>query len=1363
MVNITQGGLNFNVNLDTSGFLRGANIIEQSNANLIATLQALNNRIIDNNRRQENSFASLGKSIAGFFAVGQIKSFITEVVNVRGEFQKVNSAFETMLGSKEKADKLMAQAVRLAAITPFDLAGVTTGAKQLLAYGFAAEDVTANLTMLGNIASGVGSTLTDIVYLYGTLKASGRVTQIDINQFANRGIPIYEELAKSMGVANDKVRQLVSSGQVGFPQIEKAFKNMTGAGGRFFELMEKQSKSLSGQVANLEDAWSQMINSIGEQSEGILAGSISAATALVENYDKVLKALGVIISMYGTYKAAIILSTIATSGLTAVETLHYGVLVIVQKAQALLNATILANPYVAAATAIAGLVAALILFTDSTTAAERAQNNYNLKNEEFTDSVERLKNKYSELSAIVRDINQTEYQRQKAYSELQKLFPQTLKDLEKEAFLRLNVADAQKNINNELDSLSLNYLKSSYKETSKEVEVLTDRVSFLNKKIVENRGDRITASAWKNQLKDARELLNVVEKQNNEYKKQIKDIEFSSLSKEKQLLTLKKELETLTQQKETINKFPINPFSQWNLDNINKQIDELYKKIGVLTGTDGQVIRNEAYFESEIKRIKDLRAPLDVHSKEFAAYTKQITALENELSKALGRGSKNESKVAEKLSDQRLSLLENIKNAESEVAAARLGQNEKELNDNRIKYKKMLDDIEEFNKKAKKAGEKLISKDIIDNVKNLSTEEKEAIIYRQNTTKQALEYERQKQLFVEFENYKTIYGEVAAKQRYGNEIKNNAQLLVEVQRDFYEITKQKNAGPLSIVEQERYDQLKKQVHELTDLELKRFASVLETAKSYTQKLEDLENEYQQNIIDLRAATDGKITKAQLSVLRKQFEAKKKSLEEEKAFAESGYAELMASLLLMTKKAAIERLQAIKAGYENNETLTQEQKDGLIKPIDAQIARLHGDGGSFQRVLTNWKKYRELVKAGKKDTLEAKRAYQDFAEEVSNSAQKVNQVLSSISESLSELGIGGEGLQDVIKNISGMVDGIGGIAKGVASGNPIDIITGSIKLLTSAISLFNNKDKKIQKQIDGFRDNLESLEKTYASLDRAVKNSVGESYYTDSAKQIENLKKQQQELFRIRNAEASKKKADNDKLKDLDRQIEDIPNKIADIESAISEQLIQGTFKDLANSLADALMTAFQTGEDGIDAMNQSFNQFIGNAIKNSLKLKLIEPIIAQLTEDLVTYAKKNDNSILGFNFEDYKAQLDKAGKTFTEALEANKEFFVDSSKKSELSRGFQGITENTANRLESEFGGLRLAFMSYEENSKSIHAEIMAMNNRKMSALLAIQENTGVTASNSEQLKRLEAVEKALISIDKKISNSDSLKRGSGI
>ena len=231
-----KGKIQYAIGIDNSELLRDAERSKDA-------FKSIADKADKEGGRIDNTFKNLAKGVAAFFTIQQASQLVQGLIKVRGEFQQLEIAFTTMLGNKAKADALMAEMVDLAAKTPFGLQDVASGAKQLLAYGFAADSITDNIKMLGNVASGVGSQVGDLIYLYGTLKASGRVTQMDINQFAGRGIPIYAELAKVMGVTVEKVRELVGEGKVGFADIEKAFKNMTGDGGMFFNLMEAQSES----------------------------------------------------------------------------------------------------------------------------------------------------------------------------------------------------------------------------------------------------------------------------------------------------------------------------------------------------------------------------------------------------------------------------------------------------------------------------------------------------------------------------------------------------------------------------------------------------------------------------------------------------------------------------------------------------------------------------------------------------------------------------------------------------------------------------------------------------------------------------------------------------------------------------------------------------------------------------------------------------------------------------------------------------------------------------------------------------------------------------------------------------------------
>lgn len=215
----------------------------------------------------------------------------------------------------------MQQMVNTAAKTPFDLMGVAEGAKQLLAYGVSAEKVNDTLVRLGNIASGLSIPLNDMVYLYGTTMVQGRLYAQDVRQFTGRGIPLVKELAEKYHTTAEGINEMVSAGKIGFPDVEEVLNKMTNAGGQFYQLMEKQSSSLTGQIANLQDAWDSALNSLGEKSEGALSAGIQSATYLVGHMDDVVRILKSVAIAYGSVKAATILASVATKGYTGIAVL----------------------------------------------------------------------------------------------------------------------------------------------------------------------------------------------------------------------------------------------------------------------------------------------------------------------------------------------------------------------------------------------------------------------------------------------------------------------------------------------------------------------------------------------------------------------------------------------------------------------------------------------------------------------------------------------------------------------------------------------------------------------------------------------------------------------------------------------------------------------------------------------------------------------------------------------------------------------------------------------------------------------------------------------------------------------------------
>lgn len=301
-----MAGLHFDITGDNSNFLRKLQEAENG-------VKSTSKQIEQSGLGIEELFNRMIKSAAAFGAGFTAKELISNIIQVRGEFQQLEVAFKTMLGSEDKANTLMQQLVKTAATTPFDLQGVANGAKQLLAYGENVENVNDDLIRLGNIAAGLSQPLGDIVYLYGTTMTQGRLYTQDLNQFTGRGIPMIRELAKQFGVAENEVKSLVEAGKVGFPEVQKVIMSLTNEGGMFFNLMQEQSKTITGQISNIEDAIATMFNEIGRANEGVINDALSGVSYLVENYEKVGREIMAVVSAYGAYKA-VLMSVTAYQG-----------------------------------------------------------------------------------------------------------------------------------------------------------------------------------------------------------------------------------------------------------------------------------------------------------------------------------------------------------------------------------------------------------------------------------------------------------------------------------------------------------------------------------------------------------------------------------------------------------------------------------------------------------------------------------------------------------------------------------------------------------------------------------------------------------------------------------------------------------------------------------------------------------------------------------------------------------------------------------------------------------------------------------------------------------------------------------------
>lgn len=1148
---------------------------------------------------QEKNEISLKKLLATFGGIAAVKSFISDMVQVRGEFQKTQMAFETMLGSKEKADMLMSQMVQTAAKTPFDLQGVANGAKQLLAYGTAAENVNDTLVRLGNIASGLSIPLGDLVYLYGTTQTQGRLFTQDVRQFMGRGIPLVKELASLLGKTEEEINKMVTAGQIGLTEVEKVIKKMTDEGGQFYNLMEKQSQTLSGQISNLGDAWDQMLNSIGEDTQGISSATISMATGVVENYERVGKILAALIVTYGSYKVATIALGVAeniryqaTLAQMAGMTKMQAVTDILRAKTDLLNKTMLSNPYVLLATIVAGLVVTVWAFHDSTTAAEKAQKQLNKEQEEAARRKQELTTKTDSLISKINSETESVYSQVKAYKELIKLFPE-LGNMTFEEFKSLPQDQQKKTLSNISEKREVEDAIGAYEADLKRIEEL--------KKQIKEVGEEVTYSQTSSNVNKLQRLRKELEEINNLAKlhkeeiDKIKEAQWEANTPveekvkhyedvKKRLVEEKDELEkTLTKSEDIASVWMGLPdiINNVKLDALNKQIDETTGKINSLTGKDVSVVKNKSYWEKQKQEAEAARDALDIsekNSERWNKYTREIQQAQKEIAKYDTTG-KADNEAAKRLKLQqelsRFILDSELKLQSARVAAMedgkakRIALAEQETKDTIAAIQK---EKEEYQKK----------------VKEIKGKEFPAVLATfDNRELAAKEKERADIARIEKE--------------YAEEYKQRVKTLTDV---FLNEEQRK----LSSIK-ERYDKERKWANEqlktggMTKDEHKSYTTNIDKAQqqeTYRALLDNL-NDYKQKEKDLRDKWDTDIAVAVESkdayLVAKLMEGKQKALSalNGQMLQESNeWQQLFGNLDNLT----VQQLEKL------SNTIKEKAKGLKLNPVDAQaVTNSLKEVDEKIRVMNPFGLISKHLKEYKKaeDDVTKKNALKEMFRDAAASIDMVKGSFDAVVGGLTDMGLAGdEATQQLLGDISNLMGAASQLATSIASANPVGIIQGSIGVLTSVFNIFNN-DKRHEKKIERLQDQIDVLDKSYEKLG----DEIEKVFSKDASKLIDQQNKllEQQKVLiqqQIRE-EQDKKKTDKDRIKEWQDQIDEINDVIADNKEKAVDAIFGEDLKSAIENFASDYAEAWASGEDKAESAKDTVKKMMRQMVTESIK------------------------------------------------------------------------------------------------------------------------------------------------------------------
>lgn len=1094
---------------------------------------------------------SLTKVLGVIGGVTALKNFVTELVNVRGQFQQLEIAFSTMLKSKEKADKLMSELVDIAAKTPFDLQGVASSAKQMIAYGSSAENVGDELVMLGNVAAGVGSQLSEIAYLYGTLRTQGRAYATDIRQFAGRGIPIYEELAKVLGVTKDEVSGLVTAGKVGFKEVEQAFKNMTSESGIYYNLMQEQSKSLTGQLSNLGDAWDTMLNEIGKDTQGIASSGISAVKGLIENYETVGKVLLGLIATYGTYKTALIVTRITQDALTARMELAILVTKAQTVAQKALNLTMSVNPYAAIATVVVVTSAALLNYASNLDKCKKGIDAYNKSVEEAARKEAEHKEEIEKLLSVAQDEQSSTEDRKEALIRLEQKYPDIFKKYKTEADMLRDILNIKKQINEEderrrnvSDQEELNRLNTEINKLNEAIKSASQSGAGLSIQSLVNE---------KNNLIKQRDL-----KQEEVNKKRHDEIlsDLSGYSNEQ----LQKEVdvrERLMKRLENAQKLGNSVKNGKILNGIlpgvktNEQLQAEKQTIERELNNRGKTndeTKNKKYWEDKKKEAEAARDVLDVsekNSEEWNRYTQQIQEAQAQIEKysnsnTILKYAERQKKEQEQIAEELLQL--RFKNQQDEINLMEDGA-EKKRKQIELDYQKEYTEIQKLEREwLAKNGEKL-------------TQEQSIEISRRYTNAESKYDKGISELEGGFtpEQLKTSMNEYLA--AYGTYInKRNAIIALSEEKK-----KGKNEWEKKSIDEETK-------RTLSNLDIE----AAKTTSSISLLFGDMKDKTLKDLQDINEKG-----KAALEFLKSSEWNEEKGLE-----------------LGITKETfevwsqSPEKLKNISDALRDNKKAADDLRPSYDKVADG-LKKIFMSGG---------------------DTKKLKESLFDIQEGMN----EIMQVGSFLSDTFSSLGdaFGNDTFTDIADGINVAMDAANSAMQGAQAGSafgPWGAAAGAAIGLVSSLasSIAKIHDKKNEKRIQELQDQIEVLEKSYERLG----NSIEKAYSKDASNLINQQNKllEQQKVLiqqQIRE-EQDKKKTDNDRIKEWQQQIEEINNLIEENKEkavdAIFGEDVKTAIEDFASAYAEAWSNGEDRAESAKDAVKNIMRQMVTESIKSAIQ------------------------------------------------------------------------------------------------------------------------------------------------------------------
>lgn len=1094
---------------------------------------------------------SWGKMLGVIGGAAALKSLASQIVRVRGEFQSMQTAIETMVG-KDVASGLMAQLKEMAKISPLTLTDMVNAEKMMLGFNIQAEDTVRYLQALSDISMGDSVKFKSLTLAFSQISAAGKLMGQDLNQMINAGFNPLQIIAEKTGKSISTLKDEMSKGAVSAEMVQQAFIDATSAGGKFYQMSENASKTINGQLSMMQDALDNAFNEMGQASEGVIMEGIQLTTTLIQNYETVGKVLVGLVATYGAYRTAVMLATIATSKHTIAEVALTNARVIARKAQLLLNAAMLTNPYVAVATVVTALVATMWTLSDSTSSAAKATREYNQAKEELGKKEEEHKRRIDELLTSSRDESLATLTRQKSLEELRKEYPKIFEQYDLEKLKLEDILNIKRQINEEDSKQKVEKTKNDYyslKETvSNQQRYLT---LYDNPELRKNMSDE-DMNIWRmfagkqsyvevreQMQKDAEKLKllqrDVIADNIASYKANLKEF-----SEER----LKVELQMAQSEASKRNGFNVGGIMVKGGDlagiitSINNEIENrkpqtTYQQDLAVAKLDWETAKKG--YESLIKdqnatteQVKKAREEMEAKEKAYKELggTTEIKSTDKDKQK----------QEQEKLYDQLLQL--RFKNQQDEINLMKEGA-DKKRKQIELDYQKEYAEIQKLEKEwGAKNGGKLSQEQSIEISRRYTNAEN-----KYNSSITSLEGGfSPKELEKSMNEYLSAYGNY-----------------IEKRNAIIALGEEKKHGK-NKWEQKSIDEETKRA--ISDLDIE----AAKTTSSISQLFGDMRDKTLKDLQEI-----GEKGKAALEFLKSGEWSEEKGLE-----------------FGITK----EQFETISQSPEKLKDISDALRDNKRAADDLRPA--------YDKVADGLKK---VFNSGN-DTKKLKEGLSDIQDGMND----IMQIGSFLSDTFSSLGdaFGNNTLSGIADGINVAMNAMNSAMQGAQAGSmfgPIGAAAGAaIGLVTSlASSIAKIHDAKNEKRIQTLQDQIDILDRSYEKLG----DSIEKAYSKDASNLIDQQNKllEQQKVLiqqQIRE-EQDKKKTDDERIKEWQQQIEDINKLIEDNKEAAVDAIFGEDLKSAIDDFASAYAEAWANGENRAESAKETVKNMMRQMVTESIK------------------------------------------------------------------------------------------------------------------------------------------------------------------